>query len=632
MLLLGFFFTFFLPGFLVIEIFFKDLAKIEKIPLYFLLSVLLSTYLVYFVSLIIGFSLFSILLSFALFLPLLLFLKKQRLKSPFPKKHQLALYISVLIFLLFFTALYPAIFYRYRDYFVMSAVNWQDTAMHLGIIESISQGNFPPQAPYFSGHPLTYYYFTDFHTAILATLSRNFFPQILVLDNPFFIFIFFLSLYALAFYLTKNYLTAILAGLLGVFNGSFIFIRFFQDLFSLRPFSLPSVLQLLASRGYTMEFGKFFQMVPMADYFLQSRPMMVGLPAVTLVGLLTYSGFKEKKAKKLFLAGLITSLLFRFQIFAYGVSLIVFLLSLLIFIKKKNCLRLLFSFLLPPFFSVILFSFSVNTVSLITIVKDSFSFGPWDKNKDFVWYIKFYPANLGIPFILSVLTLIVSPFFKKTPKTQFLFFLFLWLSTLFLIPNITTFTIFGYDMFKIFYFMVIPAAILASLILYKIWHYKLGPLCVFLLLFFSSLTSFFTLFWSFLNKNYAYSMDDFYTGLWIRKNTPPKAVFISLPTVHSPITQIGGRLRVLSYINWPYSHGFNRGEDNVFSRLKDIEKLYAGNENEVLKIIKKYQAQYIFYGPEEKNEFPEAEKKWKTSPILRNIYHSGKIQIYTLAN
>ena len=44
-----------------------------------------------------------------------------------------------------------------------------------------------------------------------------------------------------------------------------------------------------------------------------------------------------------------------------------------------------------------------------------------------------------------------------------------------------------------------------------------------------------------------------------------------MPTVHSATTDIGGRLRIISYINWPYSHGFNTGEDNVFTRVKDVD-------------------------------------------------------------
>jgi hypothetical protein len=199
-----------------------------------------------------------------------------------------------------------------------------------------------------------------------------------------------------------------------------------------------------------------------------------------------------------------------------------------------------------------------------------------------------------------------------------------------LIPSLARFTIFAGDMLKFFYLLVIPAAIIAAGVLDQLWSGQLR-LVVLPLVFASSLTAFLTLAWSFLNKNFAYSQDDLKAGLWIRNNTPSQSVFIGFPTVHSPITQIGGRLRVLSYINWPHSHGFNRGEDNVFRRLEDVKKLYQGDDEEILAILNQYQASYVFYGPEEKNKFPEAENRWKTSQVLKEIYDKGSIKIYQLA-
>jgi len=52
--------------------------------------------------------------------------------------------------------------------------------MRMGIIENISQGNFLPQASYYASLTLSYYYFIDFHSAILAILYGQFFHRILV--------------------------------------------------------------------------------------------------------------------------------------------------------------------------------------------------------------------------------------------------------------------------------------------------------------------------------------------------------------------------------------------------------------------------------------------------------------------
>src|SRR3972149_9065591 len=204
LLVLGFVFTFYIPGFLIIETFFAELLLVQKLPLYLLISVLVSTYSVYIGSLVFGFSKETILFTFLMFqiwLSIFLTSRKFKIKSSLAvlKDHVAGLFLSLIIFTVFLIALYPAIFSRYQNYFVMSAVNWQDTAMHQSIIQTISQGNFPPQAPYFSGQPLNYYYFIDFHSAILQTLYGDFFPRILVYDNPFFVSLFFLSVYMLSY-------------------------------------------------------------------------------------------------------------------------------------------------------------------------------------------------------------------------------------------------------------------------------------------------------------------------------------------------------------------------------------------------------------------------------------------------
>lgn len=67
LLILGFVFTFFISGALLVESFIDYLPARIKFPLYFILSVIVSTCVVYLVSLILGFSRFSILLSFLLF-------------------------------------------------------------------------------------------------------------------------------------------------------------------------------------------------------------------------------------------------------------------------------------------------------------------------------------------------------------------------------------------------------------------------------------------------------------------------------------------------------------------------------------------------------------------------------------
>lgn len=144
LLIAGILFSFFIPGFCVVETFFVYLPSHIKLALYPLLSIFLSTYSVYFLAIFLGFSKWVVLFVIFFYLIFFLFVFWKRYTNFFIvlKDSYFVIIFAVLIFLIYFLSLYPGIFTEFDGYYVMSAENWQDTAMHLGIIESISQGIF----------------------------------------------------------------------------------------------------------------------------------------------------------------------------------------------------------------------------------------------------------------------------------------------------------------------------------------------------------------------------------------------------------------------------------------------------------------------------------------------------------
>jgi len=547
--------------------------------------------------------------------------------------------MGVFIFLLFFLALYPAIFTEYEGYIVMASVNWQDTAMHQGIIQSLTQGNFPPQAPYYSGVSLSYYYFADFHSAIISTLYGRFFPRILVYDNPFFALIFTLSIYGLVYELTKKKIIALASAFSGTLFSSYLFVKFIYDFWqNFGKLSLiKNIVGLLSSHEYSMEYDQLFQMANMADYFLQNRPMMIGLPAVIIILLLSIFAYKKKDLRIIFLAGLIAGFLIKFQFFAVVVSLIVFTITTLFFFQKKKFKFFVKSALifLAVFASCyLLFSNrSVNQQSFFSLVKENFSFGPWEREKNLFWHLRFIASNFGLPFFLTLLSLfwVIVRFFQKKPIKKEFFLLVSLSLVFFAIPYFVRFTIYKGDMFKFFYFMVVFMSIVSFWFLDLIFRKKLVLEILFgLLILVTTFSSFLTLTNSTLNKNMGYSLDELAAGLFIRRATPQKSVFITYPTVHSAVSEIGGRLRVLSYINWPYSHGYNTGEDNVFARLEDIESLYqkADDFNYTKTVLAKYNARYIYLGGEERDKNPNSETLFDNNQNIKKVYENNSVKIY----
>lgn len=623
-IIMGIIFTLFVPGYLIVETFFAKLSSILKIPLYIFLSLLVSTFGVYLASLIFGYGKLTILFTFLIFaLLLVIFEMKKGFKFNFPRKHKNIFILASVTFLLFFICLRAGFFTEYNGYIVMSAENWQDTAMHMGITETISQGNFPPQAPYFSGQDLTYYYFIDFHAAIIETLSGEFIPQIFVYLNPVFIFLFLISIYSLSFTLTKNKTISFFSSILAGFYGNFMFIYYIGDI--LRG---GDTFQLLVNKGYNGDFFGIMNVTTMADYFLQNRPMMIGLPAFAIILNLIFVGYKSKNTKLFLLVGIISSLMIKFQLFVTLAVLVVLGVLILFLIAKRK--RIFFKYgamftlgLLP---GLVLIAFlKAGNSSLSDLINKIFEYEVLHFDKDVVWRLRFLIQNFGFQIGLFLVT-IVLVLLRKVKINKSIFLLCLFGITLFVVPYIVRFTIYDFDMMKFFYLAIIPISIVGSITLGKTWSKsKTAKFIVIFILFFASLTSLLNLGWSYFNKNMAYTFAEKDAGIWIRNNTPSKTVFIQMPVVHSAITEIGGRVRVLSYITWPYSHGFNEGEDNVFSRLDDIKNFY---NNPNLETLRKYNVNYVYLGLEEINTNPNARGLLNKSKFLKKVYEKKDIVIY----
>ena len=508
----------------------------------------------------------------------------------------------------------------------MGGPNWQDTAMHLSIIQNLSQGNFPPQAPYFSGQPLSYYYFSDLHAAIVNTFFGKFFPRILVILNPFLATAFFFSVFALSYEITKKRIFSAISGIMAVFYGNMGFVNLIRDLATKNI----GYANTIASNPYNFD-KNYLQMAPMADYFLQNRPMMVGLPSFVLVILLLLKTKENRRGfmPKLFTAGIITAALIKFQLFGFVVSWIFFGIRFLLELFSKRIkftrfLKYLFIFGAPSILTgLILLSSKVEGRTVINIFIDSFSWGPWQRNSP-IWYIYFLAGNLGVAFVICLFT----PLFKRIRKNADLLPVYITSFIVLAIPLIMKFTIYEFDMLKFFYYLIPMISVVLAYFYSKYKRMKISIFIFIAVTIISSLTSVNMLVHSYLNKNVGYSYQDYESGIWIIENTPQKSVFVTMPTVHSAPTDIGGRLRVISYINWPYSHGLNVGEDNVFARVKDVEAVYESGDTSSVKV--KYGADYVFYGHEEENKFPLAAKLFDLNKNLKLVYNRGGIKIYEI--
>jgi hypothetical protein len=577
-------FTFFVPGLIFYRFFSLKLHEILVfVPIF---SVLISTQLEYYSSLVLGYSRETIFVSF-LALAVIYGLANSRKEAPYSFKdflkitrlNKTLLLVFLLIFSISLIVLYRSVWFENDLGIVITGSNWQDTPLHYEIIESINNGNFPPQMPYYSGENMNYHYFVDFQTAILEKVY-GFLPKLLPFLNAVFILIFAVAVYSLARVNGKR--SAVFATLIATFGWGLSYVSLFSAL---------SSGQFNPATNYMYQFNGFFGLPPILDNLLQQRPLLIGLPVFAFV--LALLRDMEDKNRTL-LAGVVTGLLFPFHAVSFICAYVAYFVSLLL--KSNHFKRHHLYFLVS---AVIALPFLVSSSSSVSIVIAPLWALTFLKDNPVLFYI----ANLGIPFFLSLV-------FITKVKGTLLKFVFV---ILFLIPNLVSITPNSWDMYKFFIFAWIPIAVLSGSALARI---KKSIALVLLLL--SVLTASSVIVYNVGTSYQAASWDEYNLGMWVRSNTEEQAVFLTYYSIHCPPTMIGGRLRVASYMNWAYGHGVPY--DGIQKRFIDVDLACTGSEDELRQVVETYNVTYIYVGSEELSKYPGCIARFDSVEWLEPVY------------
>lgn len=593
-LLTAFIFTFLVPG-LIFSRFFK-LKSYENLAFIPIFSVLASTQLIYYLSLLVGYSKQTILISFCILAAVyaLVNLKKEiySLKI-FLKTKQLnrrTLSIFLFIFTLVLTILYSSVWSENENGIIITGSNWQDTPLHYEIIESINNGNFPPQMPNYSGEPMKYHYFIDFHTAILEKVY-GFLPKLLPISNAIFILIFVLSIYSLTRVHGKR--EANFSTFLSIFAWGFSYLILFIDLTN---------GQFNPLKNYIYQYGEFYALPPIFDNLLQQRPLLIGLPGFVCILFLLRN---MEDGNRILLAGLVTGLLFPFHAISFVCGYIAYFISLAL--NLNNFKKHHFCFLVSIIFALPFIISRVTSIPIYIIPLWALKFIEGNP-------VLFYVMNLGIPFLITLVLL-----FIKTGE-KFLKIVFI---GLFLIPNLVSITPNPWDMYKFFIFAWIPIVVLSGTVLAKIRR----SIAITLILL-SILTSVSVIVYNLSTNRIAANWDEYNLGIWIQNNVEERAVFLThSQSIHSPPTMIGGRLRVSSYTNWAYGHGIPL--DEIWKRVDDVDRAYAGSQDDLREVTEMYNVTYIYVGEKELINYPGCVPKFSKIDWLKLVY-DGRLKIYKI--
>lgn len=593
-------FLYLLPGYLLIKILRVEANAFLTLALSILLSTMLSAHAIYWLSMLAGYGSASFYLFFILVSLAAAFVKgKPGLGA---EGGMLPAALAAVTMLIIFFVLYNSMWVPTWQGVITGGWNYSDIFQHLAIIQTVNNGNFPPQEPMFAGVPLRYHWFIDLHTGIVAKLLGVFPAAVMVFEHALYTGCLSMLTFLLAFHFTKNRNASLLAALLMVFGGGFGYINLWNDL------GTAPLPQLLASKSFDNDW-KFFQ-VPsvLGGYLLVQRPQIIGIPAVAAVMLLVAMGYPRDR-KLLLLAGLITGMLEPFQVHAFIAAVVISAAYAAYHHLAKRSLAHAENALLL-FLPIIL---SVPFIFGATERAGAMGLGlGWIAPKEPLQFVLFYIVNFGLPFLLAAAGFVLSPPKERWP-------LAVWLFLMLLIPNLISLTATQWDMAKFFTYMWLPVCILAGALIARLpqptWPAIL-TLCV---------LSPATILLYFLTTNsIGLGAGEVSAGEWMAANTPQLSVFITGTQHNSPVESVGGRLRIIGYLGWLGNYGLN-----YTPRVEDVRTIYCGPPDDAAQAMRKYNARYIYLSGHELGEF-RCQMPFRQSQLFSLEFANREAEIYSL--
>ena len=481
--------------------------------------------------------------------------------------------------------------------------NWSDLGVHLSIAQSLNAGgNFPPEVPYYAGEPLVYHWFADFGAAILAEAAGVFAIPAMVVQSTVLTGALVLLVFSLARRLVRGRQArraAAIAATLAVLAGGLGWIRLVGDLTVdpaavNAPANAGDLVALVKANSYDNQWltGWPYFSIPsvLSTGLLAHRATTAGLPILVGAVLLLVAGMPTARRRDagdrdrpelIAASGTLGALLAPFQFFFFP---LVPLLALAWAttggrLTDRTAPRNAIAFL-APYVLAVPFAIAPALVAggsgALRIVAGWPSARPEDGPLALVF---FYATNFGVPMLLALAALVV-------PRTPARGFVAAWIIGLFAIPNVVVASHIDFDMNKVFQAMWIGVAIAAA------WLIRRWPLPVVGLVMLVSLPSpLLVAAWTATSDYQVLDDRQLAAAEWIADNTPPDAVFVTDGWLQSP-TDVAGRKRLTTFPPYIANLGYRPDE-----RVSNVTTIYCGGSPDLsADLAQRYGATYVLEG------------------------------------
>lgn len=491
--------------------------------------------------------------------------------------------------------------------------NWSDFLVHVAIGQSIVDGNFPPQVPYFAGVPLTYHWFADFHGAIAASVAGSHVIPVFQLSSAVMAGALALVAWELARHLTGSRRAATIATLLVLLGGGMGWLRLVADVSA----GAGSPWDLVRTHAYDNSWDDGWPYFRIASILgtglLPHRATTFGLPGLLAVLLLVRVSL-GRRPQGVALAGLLAALLAPFHFYFFPATyLLVGLYGLATRAwRRRGWLRDASLFVAPV---VLALPFVVGPALLqeqrgsVRIVR-GWAEAPISDGLGAVVF--FYVTNLGVPLLLGIVALVAS----RPPGRAFLAG---WAAAFFIVPNVVVAGAVEFDMNKYFQLMFVALALLGGWLLHR-----RAALVVALVIAAAAISPVLVATWHVVSEPVALTLAQEQAGRWIAASTPPGSVFVTDAWINSPV-DLAGRFRITTF--GPYAA--NLGYDPAV-REDDVRTAYCGGPDAAAEVMARYGSRYVLSSGGMPDCGGSPPTDFASSPRFETLYDVDGVEIWRL--
>lgn len=476
-----------------------------------------------------------------------------------------------------------------------------DLQYHMAIVNSFYLGdNLPPENPIYPGTNLSYPFLIDYYSAVYRTLGFNLQTALIIPGLIFGISVF--SMFLLFAYRFLGKVSAsFFALLIFLFNGGMGGYLLLRD--SIRG---QDFIQSVAS-NFSPMIDKYNFRFPngVSSVFMAERPILMGLAAFLLVMILLWVSFEKKKAdRELLFAGFVIGLLplwHTHTIIALGLVLPFYFLAYWLY-NKSSFVKTL-RFFLPIFYLSIPFGVAGMLWHLPQVFGGGvhfFNFKTW-------WIVGpegvliFWFRNLGI-----FIPLVLLAFFSLNKKQKIFYVPAL---LIFVFANVINFQPFDWDNYKILLvWYMVSSVIVANLLSFLSKTGIFGRIFSTSILLFLVISGMVLVVGDYLTFYGLFSKEDVELSNWQVANTKPRDLILTGPQ-HNQFSILAGRKILMGYQGYLWTQGIDSG-----GREKDIKMMYQGDTE----LINEYGIKYIVLGYKERESY-QADEGFldKSFPVVK---------------